>query len=188
MFNNWKEQYKSSCVAEVEAEENPVVYIQGVLQDGKCVRRKIDGTIIADTKRVLVFSKAPDGLFFFYDLTRLEAAITIADFENICNYVDESLPNAELMFDLETYGMAYATEINRAAERIMQYYDSRDAESSINPRIANIIDGFEDFLEGKGISVNALPNPEREGDNPAIIYGSDYDTLYRIIENCLYAD
>jgi|GEM_PF-3427920 hypothetical protein len=188
VFNNWKEQYKSSCVADVEAEENPVVYIQGVLQDGKCVRRKIDGTIIADTKRVLVFSKAPDGLFFFYDLTRLEAAITIADFENICNYVDESLPNAELMFDLETYGMAYATEINRAAERIMQYYDSRDAESSINPRIANIIDGFEDFLEGKGISVNAIPNPEREGDNPAIIYGSDYDTLYRIIENCLYAD
>ena len=57
-FNNWKEQYKSSCVADVEAEENPVVYIQGVLQDGKCVRRKIDGTIIADTKRVLVFSKA----------------------------------------------------------------------------------------------------------------------------------
>lgn len=26
VFNNWKEQYKSSCVAEVEAEENPVVY------------------------------------------------------------------------------------------------------------------------------------------------------------------
>lgn len=68
VFNNWKEQYKSSCVADVEAEENPVVYIQGVLQDGKCVRRKIDGTIIADTKRVLVFSKAPDGLFSFMTL------------------------------------------------------------------------------------------------------------------------
>lgn len=157
------------------------------MQDGKCVRRKIDGTIIADTKRLLVFSKAPEGLFF-YDLTRLEAAITIADFENICNYVDEDLPNAELMFDLETYGMVYAIEINRAAERIKQYYDSSDAETSINSRIANIIDGFEDFLEGKGISVNAIPNPEREDDNPAIIYGSDYDALYGIIENCLYAD
>lgn len=31
VFNNWKEQYKSSCVADVEAAENPVVYIQGVL-------------------------------------------------------------------------------------------------------------------------------------------------------------
>lgn len=189
VFNNWKEQYKKSVKVGNEAEENPVVYIQGVLQDGKCVRRKIDGTIIPDTKRLLVFSKAPEGLFF-YDLTRLEAAITIADFENICNYVDENLPNAELMFDLETYGMVYAIEINRAAEKIKQYYDSNDAETSINPRIANIIDGFEDFLEGKGISVNAIPNPEREddNDNPAIIYGSDYDTLYRIFENCLYAD
>lgn len=66
--------------------------------------------------------------------------------------------------------------------------DENTVVYAINPRIANIIDGFEDFLEGKGISVNAIPNPERKDGNSAIIYGSDYDTLYRIIENCLYAD
>lgn len=37
-----------------------------------------------------------------------------------------------------------------------------------------IIDIFEDFLAEKEVSIE---NSEREGDNPAIIYGSDYDAI-----------
>ena len=42
--------------------------------------------------------------------------------------------------------------------------------------LGQIIDIFEDFLEDHNIDV---PNEERDGDddNPAIIYGSDYDQI-----------
>lgn len=42
--------------------------------------------------------------------------------------------------------------------------------------LGQIIDIFEDFLEDHNIDI---PNEERDGDddNPAIIYGSDYDRL-----------
>ena len=42
--------------------------------------------------------------------------------------------------------------------------------------LGQIIDIFEDFLEDHNIDI---PNEERDGDddNPAIIYGSDYDQL-----------
>ena len=42
--------------------------------------------------------------------------------------------------------------------------------------LGQTIDIFEDFLEDHNIDI---PNEERDGDNdnPAIIYGSDYDQL-----------
>lgn len=45
--------------------------------------------------------------------------------------------------------------------------------------LGQIIDIFEDFLSDKGISVDDIPNPEREeeDDCSAIIYGNDYDVL-----------
>lgn len=50
-----------------------------------------------------------------------------------------------------------------------------------------IIDIFEDWLEEKGITVDDIPNKEREEDedNPAIIYGNDYDLLTSQIESVL---
>lgn len=49
------------------------------------------------------------------------------------------------------------------------------------------IDIFEDWLEEKGITVDDIPNEEREEDedNSAIIYGSDYDLLTSKIESVL---
>ena len=41
--------------------------------------------------------------------------------------------------------------------------------------VGQIVDVFEDFLDGKGITIE---NSEREGDDDeAIIYGSDYDEI-----------
>ena len=42
-----------------------------------------------------------------------------------------------------------------------------------------LIDTVEDWLESKGITVDNIPNDEREqeDDSAAIIYGSDYDYL-----------
>lgn len=40
-----------------------------------------------------------------------------------------------------------------------------------------LIDVVEDFLEEKGITPEDIPNIERDSDNDAIIYGSDYDDL-----------
>ena len=49
--------------------------------------------------------------------------------------------------------------------------------------LGQIIDVFEDFLEEKGIDIL---NPEKEeDDNPAILYGSDYDVLSDQIESIL---
>lgn len=40
-----------------------------------------------------------------------------------------------------------------------------------------LIDVAEDFLDEMGITVKDIPNDEREDDDSAIIYGSDYDNL-----------
>lgn len=49
--------------------------------------------------------------------------------------------------------------------------------------IGQIIDGFEDFLESKGIDI---PNPEKEQSEAAcILYGSDYGELQIRIESTL---
>lgn len=49
--------------------------------------------------------------------------------------------------------------------------------------IGQIIDIFEDFLYEKRIDI---PNDEKEdGDNPAIIYGTDYWNLNDNIENMM---
>ena len=51
--------------------------------------------------------------------------------------------------------------------------------------VGQIIDIFEDFLEGKGIQID---NPEKESqDDPAIIYGSDYGDLSDDLKNLLAA-
>lgn len=56
--------------------------------------------------------------------------------------------------------------------------------------VGQIIDGFEDFLESKGISIE---NPEKQeavndGEDPdsiCIIYGTDYGELQSYIESTL---
>lgn len=48
--------------------------------------------------------------------------------------------------------------------------------------LGQIIDIFEDFLEEKGIDI---PNDEREDDNSAIIYGTDYGILQSELEQTL---
>ena len=40
-----------------------------------------------------------------------------------------------------------------------------------------LIDVAEDFLDEMGITVEDIPNDEREDEDSAIIYGSDYDNL-----------
>lgn len=40
-----------------------------------------------------------------------------------------------------------------------------------------MIDKAEDFLEEIGITADKIPNDEREDENSAIIYGSDYNIL-----------
>lgn len=40
-----------------------------------------------------------------------------------------------------------------------------------------LIDTVEDWLEMKGITTENIPNDEREDEESAIIYGSDYDYL-----------
>ena len=52
-----------------------------------------------------------------------------------------------------------------------------------------MIDIIEDFLDDKGITAEDIPNEEREddidGENLAIIYGSDYDFLRNQFEHLL---
>lgn len=49
--------------------------------------------------------------------------------------------------------------------------------------IGQILDGFEDFLEEKGV---VIENPEKQdSEDPAILYGSDYGRLYSRIEETL---
>lgn len=54
--------------------------------------------------------------------------------------------------------------------------------------IGNIIDIFEDFLDGKSV---IIPNPERDEDpeldaeSSANLYGEDYDSLSTSLENLL---
>lgn len=40
-----------------------------------------------------------------------------------------------------------------------------------------LIDAVEEFLEEKGVTPEMIPNDEREDEDSAIIYGSDYDYL-----------
>ena len=51
-----------------------------------------------------------------------------------------------------------------------------------------LIDTVEDWLESKGITVKDIPNPEREDEASAIIYGSDYDDLANEFANILGID
>ncbi len=47
----------------------------------------------------------------------------------------------------------------------------------------NLIDAVEDFLETKGVNIE---NPEKtDSDNPAIIYGSDYDLLAGALQEAI---
>ena len=52
----------------------------------------------------------------------------------------------------------------------------------INELIGLIIDIFEDFLEEKGIEI---ANPEKEDDDVAILYGTDYFNLEDQIKDTL---
>ena len=45
-----------------------------------------------------------------------------------------------------------------------------------------IVDIFEDFLESHNVNID---NDEREGDNPAIIYGTHYDEIADKVEKVL---
>lgn len=46
-----------------------------------------------------------------------------------------------------------------------------------NELLGLLIDVVEDYLESKGITPDDIPNDERDGDNSAVIYGSDYDVI-----------
>lgn len=49
--------------------------------------------------------------------------------------------------------------------------------------VGQVIDVFEDFLEGKGINID---NPEKEDDeNAAILYGSDYGQIQSELESLM---
>lgn len=47
-----------------------------------------------------------------------------------------------------------------------------------------LIDIVEDFLDSKNVTID---NPEREEDNSAIIYGSDYDELKNAFKSVIKA-
>lgn len=48
-----------------------------------------------------------------------------------------------------------------------------------------LIDVVEDWLESKGITPENIPNDDREGENAAIIYSTDYDYLADRFANIL---
>lgn len=55
--------------------------------------------------------------------------------------------------------------------------------------LGQIIDSFEDFLEEKKVSIkNHEKTEDNHSDNPAIIFGSDYDniedSIRRLLQNC----
>lgn len=54
--------------------------------------------------------------------------------------------------------------------------------------IGNIIDIFEDFLDGKGVIIPTLErdeDPELDAESSANLYGEDYDSLSASLENLL---
>lgn len=54
--------------------------------------------------------------------------------------------------------------------------------------IGNIIDIFEDFLDGKGVIIPNLErdeDPELDAESSANLYGEDYDSLSASLENLL---
>lgn len=55
--------------------------------------------------------------------------------------------------------------------------DKNMTQADRSELFGHLIDVVEDWLEKKGITPQDIPNDEREGDNAAIIYGSDYDAL-----------
>lgn len=49
--------------------------------------------------------------------------------------------------------------------------------------IGQIIDGFEDFLDERGVRIF---NPDRdESEDPVVLCGADYDALYSYLEATL---
>lgn len=56
------------------------------------------------------------------------------------------------------------------------YHDFGNGRVELNSEFAGqLMDVVEDFLESKGV---VIENPEKtDSDDPAIIYGTDYDTL-----------
>ena len=77
-----------------------------------------------------------------------------------------------------------------AEDEDMCFWQVEELPEEISPVIPNIlsqsdrcelfgilIDVVEDFLEEKGVTHDMIPNEERESEDSAIIYGSDYDYL-----------
>lgn len=72
--------------------------------------------------------------------------------------------------------------IDESAEFTWEY-DKKLKWETASEFIGQIIDGFEDFLESKGIDI---PNPEKEQSEAAcILYGTDYGELQSYIESTL---
>lgn len=90
-------------------------------------------------------------------------------------------PNAD------TYQMTYGSEISDEQlpavylNRIK--YENLNEEDNLSEFEGQIIDGFEDFLDEKGIKII---NPDSEDDeNAANIYGEDYGLLQQTIEEAM---
>ena len=72
-------------------------------------------------------------------------------------------------------------------EKIKSIYTKQELRNGIvelSPEFkGSLIDAVEDFLEEKGVKIE---NPEKtDSDNPAIIYGSDYDLLASALQEVI---
>ena len=76
--------------------------------------------------------------------------------------------------------------------------DNNLSQDERNELWGRLIDAVEDWLTEKGITPEDIPNPERdeynqeagyeEGENEAIIFGSDYDDLANRFADALGID
>ena len=176
--SQWLEQAASKGVF---PKGEPSIILQGFLLDnGELIKRKIDGTILKEEERIIAYYRF-DTEYAFFGFTADEYEEAKRQFIYICN--NFSVPEASYVADMETYQHMYALELNQTKENIARYNEY--SQYKINETIVNLIDVVEDFLERKGITPEDIPNSEREGDNPAIIYGDDFDELYQVFQNIL---
>ena len=131
-----------------------------------------------DTDTALSLSVYYDGKYhsdFEDDMQKLDPIVPIDD--GLLEFKGEDGAHWRLVFDK-------ATRRFHVEPGILIYESEKPLTWNNAPEfVGQIIDGFEDFLESKGINI---PNPEKaDSDDPAIIYGTDYGELQSYIEASL---
>ncbi len=103
----------------------------------------------------------------------IEALQWCADRGLLFDAVNENLPECIEEFGGDTrkiFAHEYIDDRSRGAAAFMDQGERLEF-------FGCLIDVVEDWLESKGISTDDIENPDREGEDAAIIFGDDYDYL-----------